>query len=40
MIAAKFKLDPAVVAMPAITTIVDFTGLIIYFNVAKIILGL
>jgi len=40
MIASKFKLDPAVVAMPAITTIVDFTGLIIYFNVAKIILGL
>jgi magnesium transporter len=40
MIAAKFKLDPAVVAMPAITTIVDFTGLIIYFNVAKVILGL
>lgn len=40
MIASKLKLDPALVAMPAITTFVDFTGLIIYFNVAKIILGL
>ncbi len=40
MIASKFKLDPAVVAAPAITTFVDFTGLIIYFNVAKLVLGL
>jgi magnesium transporter len=39
MIASKLNLDPAVVAMPAITTIVDFTGLIIYFNIAKMILG-
>jgi len=40
MIASKLKLDPAVVALPAITTVVDFMGLIIYFNIAKLVLGL
>jgi magnesium transporter len=34
------KQDPAVVATPAITTIVDVTGLIIYFGCAKIVLGI
>jgi magnesium transporter len=38
--AAKLKLDPAVVASPALTTIVDITGLLIYFTTAKIVLGL
>ncbi|MGM0417420.1 MAG: magnesium transporter [Thermodesulfobacteriota bacterium] len=37
---AKLKLDPAVVASPALTTIVDITGLVIYFTTAKLILGL
>lgn len=32
--------DPAVVASPAITTIVDITGLLIYFSVASATLGL
>jgi magnesium transporter len=32
--------DPAVVASPAITTIVDITGLLIYFTVASMILGI
>jgi magnesium transporter len=32
--------DPAVVASPAITTIVDITGLLIYFAVASIALGI
>jgi magnesium transporter len=32
--------DPAVVASPAITTIVDITGLLIYFSVASAALGL
>jgi magnesium transporter len=32
--------DPAVVASPAITTIVDITGLLIYFTVASIALGI
>ncbi len=40
LIAAKLKLDPAVVASPALTTIVDITGLVIYFSMAKLILGI
>ncbi len=40
MIAAKLKLDPAVVASPALTTIVDITGLLIYFTTAQLMLGL
>lgn len=32
--------DPAVVASPAITTIVDITGLLIYFTIASITLGI
>jgi magnesium transporter len=38
--AAKMKLDPAVVASPALTTIVDVTGLLIFFTTAKLFLGL
>jgi magnesium transporter len=34
------KLDPAVVASPALTTIVDISGLTIYFTTAKLLLGL
>ena len=34
------NLDPAVVATPAITTIVDVLGLLIYFGLAKVILGI
>ena len=37
--AAKMKWDPAVVASPALTTIVDITGLSIYFGTAKLLLG-
>jgi len=40
LIAAKFKQDPAVVASPALTTIVDITGLLIYFTTAKWLLGI
>ncbi len=36
--ASKFNLDPAVVASPALTTIVDITGLLIFFTTAKIML--
>ncbi|MGE3609088.1 MAG: magnesium transporter [Bacteriovoracaceae bacterium] len=32
--------DPAVVASPAITTIVDITGLLIYFSIASMTLGI
>ena len=37
--AARLKLDPAVVASPALTTIVDITGLLIYFFTARWLLG-
>jgi magnesium transporter len=36
----KLRIDPAVVSAPLITTLVDGTGLMIYFSVAKFILGL
>jgi len=38
--ASALRLDPAVVASPAITTIVDITGLLIYFTTVKLILGI
>ena len=40
MMAKSCKLDPAVVASPAITTIVDVLGLIIYFGIASMFLGI
>ena len=40
MMAKAFRLDPAVVASPAITTIVDVLGLLIYFGIASAILGI
>jgi len=40
LIASAFKLDPAVVASPALTTVVDITGLLIYFTTARILLSL
>lgn len=38
ILADKFKIDPAVISGPMITTIVDATGLLIYFSLAKLIL--
>jgi len=40
LVAARFRQDPAVVASPALTTIVDITGLLIYFSIAKTMLGI
>lgn len=40
MAAAGLKLDPALVASPALTTVVDITGLLIFFTTVKIMLGL
>ncbi len=37
--AARLKLDPAVVASPALTTVVDITGLLIYFTTVRWVLG-
>jgi magnesium transporter len=38
IVAQRFGIDPAVLSAPLITTLVDATGLIIYFTIAKIIL--
>ena len=38
LIAERVRIDPAVVSAPMITTIVDATGLIIYFGLANLIL--
>jgi magnesium transporter len=40
MMASAVKMDPAVVASPAITTVVDVLGLFIYFGLAAILLGI
>jgi magnesium transporter len=40
LIVSKFKMDPAVVASPAITTLVDITGLLLYFGSVTLILGI
>lgn len=40
LIAKKFKLDPAIMAGPLITTIVDSLALIIYFTIASALLGI
>ncbi|MDR1905854.1 MAG: magnesium transporter [Clostridiales bacterium] len=40
LIAKKLKLDPALMAAPVISTIVDGVGLVFYFGMAKLILGL
>ncbi|MGL5077317.1 MAG: magnesium transporter, partial [Waterburya sp.] len=36
----SFGLDPALMSAPFITTAVDVLGVLIYFNIAKTILGL
>jgi magnesium transporter len=40
LVARRVGVDPAVVSAPLITTLVDATGLIIYFLVARAVLGL
>lgn len=40
IILTKFKLDPAVISSPLLTTVVDASGLLIYFTIAKYILNL
>jgi magnesium transporter len=40
LVLRQLKVDPAVVSAPLITTLVDGTGLIIYFEIARIVLGL
>jgi magnesium transporter len=38
LVAERFGVDPAVLSAPLITTLVDATGLVIYFTIAKLIL--
>ncbi len=40
MLAKKINVDPAIMASPLITTIVDCCAVLVYFNVAILILGL
>ena len=40
MIARVLKVDPAVFSNPFITTFVDATGLIVYFLIARVVLGI
>lgn len=40
LLASKLKLDPAIMASPLITTIVDALALLVYFTLAATILGL
>lgn len=38
LLAQKLKLDPAIMAAPLITTIVDATALVVYFSMARLLL--
>jgi len=40
LVLRRLGVDPAVVSAPLITTLVDGTGLIIYFQIARILLKL
>jgi magnesium transporter len=39
-LAARLKVDPAVISGPVMSTLVDATGLLIYFSLARAIIGL
>jgi magnesium transporter len=39
LLAARLRIDPAIVSGPVMTTILDATGLLIYFSLAQMILG-
>jgi len=40
MLAKRFKLDPAIMAAPLITTIVDSCSILIYFAIAVAIMNI
>ncbi|GAB2807140.1 magnesium transporter [Streptomyces daliensis] len=40
LLAKRLRIDPAVVSAPMVTTLVDATGLVIYFLTARAVLGL
>lgn len=39
-LASRLKIDPAVISGPVMSTLVDATGLLIYFTLARVIIGL
>lgn len=40
LLASKLKIDPTVVSGPMMSTLVDATGLFIYFSIARVMLGI
>jgi magnesium transporter len=40
MVAKKLRLDPAIMAAPLITTIIDAASLLVYFSIAKAVFGI
>lgn len=40
LVAARLGIDPAMVSGPVMSTLVDATGLLIYFSIAQVVLGL
>lgn len=40
ILAERLRIDPSVVSAPLITSVVDATGLLIYFSLAKLLLGI
>jgi magnesium transporter len=40
IVAQRLGVDPAVLSAPLIATLVDATGLVIYFQIAKLVLKL
>jgi magnesium transporter len=40
LMARTLNIDPAVISAPLVTTLVDATGLVIYFVVAGVVLGI
>ena len=40
LLAARLGIDPTIVSGPAMSTLVDATGLLIYFTIAKLVLGI
>ena len=40
IVAHRLGIDPAVLSAPLISTLVDATGLVIYFEIAKVVLRL
>jgi magnesium transporter len=37
---SRVEIDPAIATGPIVTTIIDIVGIIIYFNVARVLLGI